>query len=177
MMYRKSDARGNVELWSGTRWGLILTVLLIETVGRTFPEAQYPLAERQAPPYDVQYPDPGTVIGRNGYQDEVNTGNRRLDNQVSRISGQELRSLLQRVDVMLSNQCTRNVAAQWEFETNVNAVTQHAAVSLFIYIHPFYSLAEIFIYSLLSLLLKLLTYSPTRSLHCELRGCIQKFSD
>jgi hypothetical protein len=71
-------------------------------------------------------------IGRGGYQDDGNAGNRRLDSQVPRISGQDLRALLQRIDVMLSNECTKNVAAQWQFETNVNAATQQAAVSLLI---------------------------------------------
>ncbi|KDQ71470.1 hypothetical protein L798_05641 [Zootermopsis nevadensis] len=113
------------------RWNLILTVLLIQIVGRTSPKAQYPLPQGQIPPYDVQYPGPGVRIEPNGYQDEGSPGNRQLENHVSRISGQDLRSLLQRVDVMLSNECTKDVAAQWQFETNVNAATQQAAVSLY----------------------------------------------
>jgi hypothetical protein len=64
-----------------------------------------------------------------GYQGDDNGRNRGLDNQVPGISRQDLRALLQRVDVMLSNECTKNVAAQWQFETNVNAATQQAAVS------------------------------------------------
>lgn len=41
----------------------------------------------------------------------------------------ELRELLARVDSLTSQQCTHTVAAQWAFETNVNAVTQVSAVS------------------------------------------------
>lgn len=41
----------------------------------------------------------------------------------------ELRELLGRVDSLTAQQCTHTVAAQWAFETNVNAVTQVSAVS------------------------------------------------
>ena len=41
----------------------------------------------------------------------------------------EIRELLARADALLSQQCTRTVAAQWNFETNVNGVTQVSAVS------------------------------------------------
>jgi hypothetical protein len=129
MWYWNRVDRSNVEFHSTTHQSLILTILLIQTVGRTSSQAQYPLLQGQIPPYDVQYPDPGVRIEPNGYQDEGSPGNRRLENHVSRISGQDLRSLLQRVDVMLSNECTKDVAAQWQFETNVNAATQQAAVS------------------------------------------------
>jgi hypothetical protein len=101
----------------------------MQTVGKTSPKAQYPVPGGQIPPYDAQYPDTGVDTARGGYQGDSNDGNRRLDSPVPRISGQDLRSLLQRVDVMLSNQCTKNVAAQWQFETNVNTATQQAAVS------------------------------------------------
>jgi hypothetical protein len=119
-----------VNFCSGTHCGLILTIFLIQIVGQTSPKAQYPVPGGQIPPYDVQYPDLGVDTARSGYQGEGNDGSRRLDSPVSRISGQDLRTLLQRVDVMLSNQCTRNVAAQWQFETDVNPGTQQAAVSL-----------------------------------------------
>jgi len=101
-------------------------------VRQTSPKAQYPIPQGQIPPYDTQYRDPGVDVGRGEYQGDGNGGFRQLDSQVPRISGQDLRPLLQRVDFMLSNQCTKNVAAQWEFETNVNAATQQAAVSLLI---------------------------------------------
>lgn len=41
----------------------------------------------------------------------------------------DIRRLLQALDVQASQQCTNNVAAQWNFETNVNQVTQLEAVS------------------------------------------------
>jgi hypothetical protein len=127
---RNRVATSVVNFCSGTHCGLILTIFLIQLVGQTSPKAQYPAPGGQIPPYDVQYPDPGVDTARGGYQGEGNDGSRRLDSPVSRISGQDLRSLLQRIDVMLSNQCTRNVAAQWQFETDVNPGTQQAAVSL-----------------------------------------------
>lgn len=43
----------------------------------------------------------------------------------------DIRALLQAIDVQASQQCTNNVAAQWNFETNVNQVTQLDAVSIF----------------------------------------------
>jgi hypothetical protein len=127
MWFWNRAGRSNVEPRYTPHGSLILTVILIQIVGRTCPKAQYPLPPGQIPPYGVQYPDPGVAVQPNGYEDE---GNRRLENHVSRISGQDLRSLLQRADFMLSNECTKNVAAQWQFETNVNAATQQAAVSL-----------------------------------------------
>jgi hypothetical protein len=136
MRYWYRADRSNVEFCSTTHCILIVTILLTQSVGRTSPKAQYPLSRGQVPPYEVQYADIGVRAEQNGYQDEGSPGNRRLENQVSRITGQDLRSLLQRVDVMLSNECTKNVAAEWEFETNVNAITQEAAVSPFcIHIH------------------------------------------
>jgi hypothetical protein len=118
-----------VRFRSRTHCGLMVTIFLIQIVGQTSPKAQYPVPGGQIPLYDDQYPDPGVDTARGGYQAEGNEGSRRQDSPVSRISGQDLRSLLQRVDVMLSNQCTRNVAAQWRFETDVNPATQQAAVS------------------------------------------------
>lgn len=41
----------------------------------------------------------------------------------------DLRQLLQDLDVQASQQCTNNVGAQWNFETNVNQETQLEAVS------------------------------------------------
>jgi hypothetical protein len=127
-----SEVTSSVELCSRTHYSLILTIFLVQTVRQTSPKAQYPIPQGQIPPYDARYPDPGADIGRGGYEGDGNGGVRRLDNQVPRITGQDLRTLLQRVDLMLSEQCTKNVAAQWQFETNVNAGTQQAAVSLLI---------------------------------------------
>lgn len=41
----------------------------------------------------------------------------------------DIKRLLQALDVQASQQCTNNVAAQWNFETNVNEHTQLEAVS------------------------------------------------
>ncbi|PNF32150.1 hypothetical protein B7P43_G00728, partial [Cryptotermes secundus] len=108
--------------------GLIVTIFLIQIVGKTSPKAQYPVPGGQIPAYDGQYPNPGVDTAQGGYPGERSDGSRRQEGPVSRISGQDLRSLLQRVDVMLSNQCTKNVAAQWQFETDVNPGTQQAAL-------------------------------------------------
>ena len=132
MGYTSEVTTSSVELCSRTHYSLILTILLVQSVRQTSPKAQYPIPQGQIPPYDTQYPDPGVDIGRGGYQGDGNGGFRRLDSQLPRISGRDLIPLLQRVDYMLSNQCTKNVVAQWQFETNVNAATQQAAVSLLI---------------------------------------------
>jgi hypothetical protein len=132
MGYTSEVTPSSVELCSRTHYSLILTIFLVQTVRQTSPKAQYSIPQGQIPPYDAQYPDPGVDIGRGGYQGDGNGGLRRLDSHLSRISARDLIPLLQRVDFMLSNQCTKNVAAQWQFETNVNAATQQAAVSLFI---------------------------------------------
>lgn len=42
----------------------------------------------------------------------------------------DMRQLLQALDQQASQQCTNNVAAQWNFETNVNQQTQLEAVSI-----------------------------------------------
>lgn len=46
----------------------------------------------------------------------------------------DIKRLLQALDVQASQQCTNNVAAQWNFETNVNEHTQLEAVSWFIFL-------------------------------------------
>ena len=130
MGYTSEVIKGSAEPCSRTHYSLILTIFLVQSVRQTSPKAQYPNLQGQVPPYDTQYPDPGVDIGRGGYQGDGNGGIGRLDGQVPRIAGQDLRALLQRVDDMLSNQCTKNVAAQWHFETNVNGATQQAAVSV-----------------------------------------------
>lgn len=44
----------------------------------------------------------------------------------------ELRRFLHQIDLAASQQCTNNVIAQWEFETNVNEATQVRAVSFYL---------------------------------------------
>lgn len=48
-----------------------------------------------------------------------------------RIETEKLRQLLIDIDKKSSEECTANVAAQWNFETNVNEVSQLEAVSSF----------------------------------------------
>lgn len=70
-------------------------------------------------------------------QDDPNTQvpfNR--DNTINRSNlpyNGDIRALLQALDIQASQQCTNNVAAQWNFETNVNQVTQLEAVSTYFY--------------------------------------------
>lgn len=67
-----------------------------------------------------QYPSGGD------YQNPQNNPN--LYNSV-----RDLQQLLSKWDIQGSEQCTNNVAAQWNFETHVSPVTQLAAVSLLSY--------------------------------------------
>ena len=46
-----------------------------------------------------------------------------------RVETEKLRQLLLEIDKKHSSECTLNVAAQWNFETNVNEVSQLEAVS------------------------------------------------
>lgn len=50
----------------------------------------------------------------------------------------DIRQLLQDLDLQASQQCTNNVAAQWNFETNVNQGTQLEAVSVSFFNSLFY---------------------------------------
>lgn len=56
-------------------------------------------------------------------------GNNNIDDRVNYASVQQVRDFLHRADDQASKECTNNVAAQWNFETDVNDATQHAAVS------------------------------------------------
>ncbi|KAG7307992.1 hypothetical protein JYU34_006621 [Plutella xylostella] len=53
-----------------------------------------------------------------------------IDDRFHQISLQKVRDFLLQADDQASKECTNNVAAQWNFETNVNDGTQHAAVYL-----------------------------------------------
>lgn len=63
-------------------------------------------------------------------QNPLNPGQIPFDER-NRVNG-DIRKLLQDLDVQASQQCTNNVAAQWNFETNVNEATQAEAVSIHI---------------------------------------------
>lgn len=68
-------------------------------------------------------------------QDRFNLNQRFMDRQnfqqerVYQIEMEKLRNLLLEIDQKSSQECTTNVAAQWNFETNVNGYTQAEAVS------------------------------------------------
>jgi len=57
--------------------------------------------------------------------------NRLEDKNVDNV---DIPALLHEIDDLGNQQCTSNVLAQWNYETNVNEVTQLAAVSLLILI-------------------------------------------
>lgn len=62
----------------------------------------------------------------NGYQNPYDIEYERK----LRVETEKLRQLLIEIDAKNSAECTLNVAAQWNFETNVNEVTQLEAVSI-----------------------------------------------
>lgn len=69
-------------------------------------------------------------VGSNPY-DFNNRGvdNNNIDNRLHQVNVQQIRDFLHTADEQASKECTNNVAAQWNFETDVNDATQHAAVS------------------------------------------------
>lgn len=70
-----------------------------------------------------QYPDQSRP------PDDFNTNDLNRPVQDNRFRG-DIRSLLQQLDLQASQQCTNNVAAHWNFETNINQLTQLDAVRL-----------------------------------------------
>lgn len=68
-------------------------------------------------------------VGSNPY--EFNGNN--IDSRYNQVNLQQIRDFLLKADEQASKECTNNVAAQWNFETDVNDATQHAAVSIFKY--------------------------------------------
>lgn len=75
----------------------------------------------------------------NGYNDDQNQYNNgyqpddryRLEQERQfRIEDDRLRRTLAEIDQKSSFECSLNVAAQWNFETNVNEITQVEAVSI-----------------------------------------------
>lgn len=77
--------------------------------------------------YDRNNYDPNNV-NRNFDSNDPNV-DRRFQASNQPFNGDVLQ-LLQALDVQASQQCTNNVAAQWNFETNVNQATQLEAVSI-----------------------------------------------
>lgn len=72
-----------------------------------------------------------TYVGTNPYS--FNRDSNNIDDRLNYASVQQVRDFLLRADDQASKECTNNVAAQWNFETDVNDVTQHAAVSIDIF--------------------------------------------
>lgn len=64
-------------------------------------------------------------------------GNNNIDDRLNYVNVQQVRDFLHRADDQASKECTNNVAAQWNFETDVNDATQHAAVSSSLYLFTF----------------------------------------
>ena len=62
----------------------------------------------------------------NNYQNNYDIENERK----IRIETEKLRQLFIEIETKNSAECSLNVAAQWNFETNVNEVTQIEAVSI-----------------------------------------------
>lgn len=56
-------------------------------------------------------------------------GTNHIDDRFHQVNLQQIREFLVRADEKSSKECTNNVAAQWNFETDVNDATQHSAVS------------------------------------------------
>lgn len=74
--------------------------------------------------------DDPNYVGANPY--EFNRSDKNgIDDRYRRVNLQQIKDFLVQADQQASKECTNNVAAQWNFETNVNDETQHAAVSIF----------------------------------------------
>lgn len=70
----------------------------------------------------------------NGYQPDDRY--RLEEERQFRIEDERLRRILAEIDEKSSFECSLNVAAQWNFETNVNEITQVEAVSCTIFVTP-----------------------------------------
>nr|QGW57578.1 angiotensin converting enzyme [Ophraella communa] len=69
-------------------------------------------------------------VSPNQFNRHQNTDERSFEdsfNTRNRVDG-DIRGLLQALDVQASQMCTNNVAAQWNFETNINQATQFEAI-------------------------------------------------
>ncbi|RVE49364.1 hypothetical protein evm_005979 [Chilo suppressalis] len=67
-------------------------------------------------------------VGTNPYDFNRGGTSNTIDDINYRASIQQIRDFLIKADDQASKECTNNVAAQWNFETNVNDATQHAAL-------------------------------------------------
>lgn len=68
-------------------------------------------------------------VGTNPYDFNRGVDGNTIDDRIHHVNLQQVRDFLAQADDQASKECTNNVAAQWNFETDVNDATQHAAVS------------------------------------------------
>lgn len=71
-------------------------------------------------------------VGANPYDFNRGVDGNSIDDRLHHVNLQQIRNFLVQADDQASKECTNNVAAQWNFETDVNDATQHAAVSTFL---------------------------------------------
>ncbi|CAH0702699.1 unnamed protein product [Spodoptera exigua] len=67
-------------------------------------------------------------VGANPYDFNRGVDNNNIDDRLQHVNLQQVRDFLAQADDQASKECTNNVAAQWNFETDVNDATQHAAL-------------------------------------------------
>lgn len=67
-------------------------------------------------------------VGANPYDFNRGVDGNHIDDRLPRVNLQQIRDFLTQADDQASKECTNNVAAQWNFETDVNDATQHAAL-------------------------------------------------
>lgn len=93
------------------------TVIFLTLIPKSFCQFN---PQFQQPDYNVQPVQ--ETFNQNVNQDRFNNNERQSFRR-------DVRELLAALDLQGSQQCTKNVAAQWDFETNVNQATQLEAVS------------------------------------------------
>ncbi|XP_013187397.1 angiotensin-converting enzyme [Amyelois transitella] len=67
-------------------------------------------------------------VGVNPFDFNRGVDNNNIDDRFHQVNVQQIRDFLVKADEQASKECTNNVAAQWNFETDVNDATQHAAL-------------------------------------------------
>ncbi|XP_022825180.1 angiotensin-converting enzyme [Spodoptera litura] len=67
-------------------------------------------------------------VGANPYDFNRGVDSNNIDERLQHVNLQQVRDFLAQADDQASKECTNNVAAQWNFETDVNDATQHAAL-------------------------------------------------
>ncbi|CAH4035596.1 unnamed protein product [Pieris brassicae] len=67
-------------------------------------------------------------VGTNPFDINRNLNTNSIDNRINQVSLHQIKDFLKQADEQASKECTNNVAAQWNFETDVNDATQHAAL-------------------------------------------------